>query len=238
MLEAPVSARGRAPAGHGAARLASRASSSREGKAELSFCSLLARELPDWPAGPLTVAAGLVRSTRTRTASSRSRRPGSQVRAALERSAGCVADPDELGRNCDSLEGAEYELDLSRPEGHRVVSLTRDGRDDRRRRRPHRRAQLVPGLGRRRLSDVEARRRGCAETGQPPRPARGRRARGRAPARSSRRKLEGWTGARRGGQPTDPRPLASRRSFATSRLALAPGAPVTPPPGCVPEPQR
>ena len=54
---------------------------------------------------------------------------GRQVRAALERSAGCVARPSELGRNCDTLAGAEYVLDLSRPEGSRVVSLTRGGKE-------------------------------------------------------------------------------------------------------------
>ncbi len=100
----------------------------REGKAALSFCSLLPRELPDWLAGPLTVRQiwafypyenSLVTVEAT----------GRQVRAALERSAGCVARPDELGRNCDALAGAEYELDLSRPEGRRVAFLRRDGRE-------------------------------------------------------------------------------------------------------------
>ena len=33
-------------------------------------------------------------------------------------------------------------------------------------------------------------------------------------------------------------PVYRLRSFRISRLALAPGAPVMPPPGCVPEPQR
>lgn len=100
----------------------------REGKAALSFCSLLPAQLPDWPAGPLTVRQiwafypyenGLVTLEAT----------GRQVRAALERSAGCVARPNELGRNCDTLAGAEYVLDLSKPAGHRVASLRRGGRD-------------------------------------------------------------------------------------------------------------
>jgi 2',3'-cyclic-nucleotide 2'-phosphodiesterase/3'-nucleotidase len=100
----------------------------REGKAALSFCSLLPAALPDWPAGPLSVRQiwafypyenGLVTVEAT----------GRQVRAALERSAGCVARPSELSRNCDTLAGAEYVLDLSKPEGRRVVSLRRDGRE-------------------------------------------------------------------------------------------------------------
>ncbi len=98
------------------------------GKAQLSFCSLLPASLPDWPAGPLTVRQvwafypyenGLVTVEAT----------GRQVRAALERSAGCVVRPDELGRNCDTLAGADYVLDLSKPAGHRVASLRRGGRE-------------------------------------------------------------------------------------------------------------
>jgi 2',3'-cyclic-nucleotide 2'-phosphodiesterase/3'-nucleotidase len=100
----------------------------REGHAALSFASLLPPALPDWPAGPLTVRSiwqfypyenALVTVEAT----------GRQVRSALERSAGCVARPSELSRNCDTLEGADYVLDLSRPEGRRVVSLTRGGRE-------------------------------------------------------------------------------------------------------------
>ncbi len=98
----------------------------REGKAVISFCSLLPPELPDWPPGPLTVRQiwafypyenSLVTVEAT----------GRQIRAALERSAGCVARPDELGRNCDTLSGADYALDLTQPEGHRVAFLRRDG---------------------------------------------------------------------------------------------------------------
>ena len=100
----------------------------REGKAALSFCSLLPAELADWQAGPLTVRQiwafypyenSLVTVAAT----------GRQVRAALERSAGCVARPNELGRNCDTLAGGEYVLDLSKPAGHRVASLRRDGQE-------------------------------------------------------------------------------------------------------------
>jgi 2',3'-cyclic-nucleotide 2'-phosphodiesterase/3'-nucleotidase len=100
----------------------------REGRAVLSFASLLPRELPEWAAGPLTFREiwrfypyenDLVTVEAT----------GRQVRAALERAAGCVGRMEEFGRNCDSLEGADYVLDLSRPEGRRVTSLTRNGRD-------------------------------------------------------------------------------------------------------------
>ncbi len=98
------------------------------GKAQLSFCSLLPAQLPDWPAGPLTLRQvwafypyenSLVTVEAT----------GRQMRAALERSAGCVVRPSELGRNCDTLAGADYVLDLARPDGSRVASLTREGRD-------------------------------------------------------------------------------------------------------------
>jgi 2',3'-cyclic-nucleotide 2'-phosphodiesterase/3'-nucleotidase len=100
----------------------------REGAAALSFCSLLPSTPPDWPAGPLTLRQiwafypyenGLVTVEAT----------GRQVRAALERAADCLTRRSEFGRNCDTLEGADYVLDLARPEGRRVVSLTRDGRE-------------------------------------------------------------------------------------------------------------
>ena len=100
----------------------------RESGADLSFASLLPSALPEWAAGPLTLRQiwafypyenGLVTVEAT----------GREVRAALERSAGCVARPGEFGRNCDTLEGADYVLDLSRPEGRRVASLTRGGRE-------------------------------------------------------------------------------------------------------------
>jgi 2',3'-cyclic-nucleotide 2'-phosphodiesterase (5'-nucleotidase family) len=99
-----------------------------KGGADLSFASLLAREPPGWPAGPLTLrqvwefypyenSLVTVRAT------------GRIVREALERAAACFADPEERLRDCDTLEGAAYTLDLTRPAGHRVVSLRRDGKD-------------------------------------------------------------------------------------------------------------
>ncbi len=100
----------------------------RDSGADLSFASLLPAELPAWAAGPLTLRQvwafypyenGLVTVEAT----------GRQVRAALERAAGCLGRPEEFGRNCDALEGAEYAVDLSLPEGRRVVSLKRGGRD-------------------------------------------------------------------------------------------------------------
>ena len=127
VLEAPVSFRG-ARRQDNAALDWLHAVQRREAGAALSFASLLPAALPDWPAGPLTLRQvwafypyenGLVTVEAT----------GRQVRAALERAAGCLGRPEELGRNCDTLEGAEYVVDPSRPEGHRVVSLTRDGRD-------------------------------------------------------------------------------------------------------------
>lgn len=99
----------------------------RAGRANLSFCSLLPGQLSDWAAGPLTARQvwafypyenSLVTVQAT----------GRQVRAALERSTQCLADREARGRNCDTLEGAEYSIDASRPEGRRVVSLFRNGR--------------------------------------------------------------------------------------------------------------
>ena len=127
VLEAPVSARG-ARREDTAILDWLHAVQLREGRAELSFGSLLPAALPDWPAGPLTVRQiwafypfenSLVTVEAT----------GRQVRAALERSAACIARPQELGRDCDSIAGADYVLDLSRSEGHRVTSLKRKGSD-------------------------------------------------------------------------------------------------------------
>jgi 2',3'-cyclic-nucleotide 2'-phosphodiesterase (5'-nucleotidase family) len=98
----------------------------REGHAAISFCSLLPRELADWPAGPLTVRQ-IWRFYPYENSLVTVEATGRQIRAALERAAGCVARPDELGRNCDTLAGATYALDLSRPEGHRVAFLRRNG---------------------------------------------------------------------------------------------------------------
>jgi 2',3'-cyclic-nucleotide 2'-phosphodiesterase/3'-nucleotidase len=127
LLEAPVSAQGARSRDTGLLDWLQRVQRS-AGKAQLSFGSLLPAQLSDWPAGPLRLREvwafypyenSLVTVEAT----------GRQVRAALERSAGCMTRPSELGRNCDALAGAEYVLDLARPEGARVVSLAREGRD-------------------------------------------------------------------------------------------------------------
>jgi 2',3'-cyclic-nucleotide 2'-phosphodiesterase/3'-nucleotidase len=100
----------------------------RESGAELSVCSVLSQKPQDWKAGPLTVrqiwqlypyenSLVTVRAT------------GREIREALERAAGCFADPGGRLRDCDTLEGAEYVLDPSRPRGKRVASLTRRGRE-------------------------------------------------------------------------------------------------------------
>ncbi len=99
-----------------------------KGGADLSFASVLAFEPLTWPAGPLTLRQvwefypyenSLVTVKAT----------GRLVRQALERAAACLADPAERLRDCDSLEGAAYTLDFSKPAGQRVVSLTRGGRE-------------------------------------------------------------------------------------------------------------
>jgi len=100
----------------------------RNSGADISFASVLASEPLAWPAGPLTLRQlwelyPYENSLVTRRAT------GKLVRAALERAAQCMADPAERLRDCDSLEGAAYELDLSRPAGRRVVMLRRGGRD-------------------------------------------------------------------------------------------------------------
>ncbi len=113
----------------------------REGKADLSFASLLPGGLPAWSAGPLTVrqvwafypyenALVTVRAT------------GRQVREALEDAARCVSglalqagtpvwkrNPAVWGYNCDTAAGVEYAIDPMRPEGHRVLFLRRGGRE-------------------------------------------------------------------------------------------------------------
>ena len=111
------------------------------GKADLSFASLLPGMLPNWPAGELTVrqiwsfypyenTLVTVRAT------------GRQVRQALERAALCFSgleavrdgvawrrNPAVWGYNCDTMDGAEYALDPTRPEGERLLYLRRNGRD-------------------------------------------------------------------------------------------------------------
>ncbi|HEX4441114.1 MAG TPA: bifunctional UDP-sugar hydrolase/5'-nucleotidase [Thermoanaerobaculia bacterium] len=99
----------------------------REGRAELSFAAMLPGRPPEWPAGPLSVREiwsfypyenSLVTLRAT----------GQQVREALEWAASRATDPRALSYDCDTLEGADYALDFSRPAGHRVVSLSRGGR--------------------------------------------------------------------------------------------------------------
>ena len=113
---------------------------SRERRPTSRSASLLPARFADWPAGPLTVRQiwqfypyenSLVTLKAT----------GRDVRDALERSAECLADPAQRLRSCDTLEGAEYALDLRRNRGQRVVSLTRRRTPDRRHGLLHRRAR-------------------------------------------------------------------------------------------------
>jgi 2',3'-cyclic-nucleotide 2'-phosphodiesterase (5'-nucleotidase family) len=112
----------------------------REGKADLSFASLLPGSLPPWPAGPLTVRQvwsfypyenSLVTVKAT----------GRQVKDALEIAGKCVSglsvedgkvvwlrNRAVWGYNCDTMDGAEYALDPTRPEGHRLLYLRRNGK--------------------------------------------------------------------------------------------------------------
>jgi 2',3'-cyclic-nucleotide 2'-phosphodiesterase/3'-nucleotidase len=112
----------------------------REGKADLSFASLLPGSLPEWPSGPLTVRQiwslypyenQLVTVQAT----------GRQIREALEVAARCVSgvtiqdgqpvwkrNPRVWGYNCDTAEGIEYAIDPTRPEGKRLLVLKRNGK--------------------------------------------------------------------------------------------------------------
>ncbi len=109
--------------------------------ADLSFASLLPGSLPPWAPGPLTArqvwsfypyenALVMVRAT------------GRQVREALEAAGRCVSgvevqngqavwkrNPRVWGYNCDTMSGAEYALDPTRPEGKRLLFLRRNGRE-------------------------------------------------------------------------------------------------------------
>ncbi len=139
-LVKPVSARG-ARTGDNALLDWLHAVQREQGKADLSFTSLLPGSLPDWPAGPLTVgqiwAFYPYENTLVTVEAT-----GRQVREALEAAARCVSgvavqdgkpvwqrNPAVWGYNCDTLEGAEYALDPTRPEGSRVLYLRRSGRD-------------------------------------------------------------------------------------------------------------
>ena len=159
------------------------------GKAQLSFCSLLPAQLADWPAGPLTLRQvwafypyenSLVTVEAT----------GRQVRAALERSAGCVGRPVRARPQLRHARGGRVRPRPFAPGGiaGRVADARRQG--SRRRRRLHGGDQLVPRFRRGRLPDVEVRAARVRER-QPPRPARGRRAREETPAARARRQLEG-----------------------------------------------
>jgi 2',3'-cyclic-nucleotide 2'-phosphodiesterase/3'-nucleotidase len=110
------------------------------GRADLSFASLLPGTLPPWPAGPLTIRQIWAFYPYENTLVT-VRATGSQVREALEAAARCVSgievsgegpswkrNPAVWGYNCDTLDGAEYALDPTRPEGHRVLFLRRSGR--------------------------------------------------------------------------------------------------------------
>jgi 2',3'-cyclic-nucleotide 2'-phosphodiesterase/3'-nucleotidase len=139
-LQKPVSARG-ARTGDNALLDWLHAVQREQGKADLSFTSLLPGSLPDWPAGPLTVgqiwAFYPYENTLVTVEAT-----GRQVREALEAAARCVSgiavqdgkpvwqrNPAVWGYNCDTLDGAEYALDPTRPEGSRVLYLRRGGRD-------------------------------------------------------------------------------------------------------------
>ena len=99
----------------------------REGRADLSFAALLPGAPPEWPAGPLPLRR-LWSFYPYENALVSLRATGRQVRQALEWSATRLTDPDALSYDCDTLEGAEYEIDLARPRGKRVVALSRGGR--------------------------------------------------------------------------------------------------------------
>ena len=112
----------------------------REGRADLSFASLLPGSLPVWSAGPLTlrqVWAFYPYENRLVTV----RATGRQVREALEAAGRCISgistqdgqpvwkrNPSVFGYNCDTMDGAEYALDPTRPEGKRLLFLRRSGR--------------------------------------------------------------------------------------------------------------
>ena len=111
------------------------------GKADLSFASLLPGVLPNWPAGALTVRQVWSFYPYENTLVT-VRATGRQVRQALERAALCFSglepvrdgvawrrNPAVWGYNCDTMDGAEYALDPTRPEGERLLFLRRGGRD-------------------------------------------------------------------------------------------------------------
>jgi 2',3'-cyclic-nucleotide 2'-phosphodiesterase (5'-nucleotidase family) len=113
----------------------------RAGKAELSFASLLPGRLPDWPAGALTVRQIWQFYPYDNTLVTL-RASGRQIREALEVAGRCISgiaieqghpvwhrNPAVWGYNCDTMGGAEYALDPTRPAGHRLIYLRRGGKE-------------------------------------------------------------------------------------------------------------
>lgn len=112
----------------------------REGKADLSFASLLPGSLPAWAPGPL-LARQVWAFYPYENSLITVRATGRQVRAALESAGRCIsgiaAQDGQMvwkrnsavwGYNCDTMDGAEYAIDPTRPEGQRVLFLRRDGK--------------------------------------------------------------------------------------------------------------
>ena len=99
-----------------------------ETKADLSFASSLAFRPLEWRPGPLSMRQVWQFYPYENTLLTL-RATGKIVRQALERSAECMTDPDEGPRTCDSLEGAEYAFDLSRPPRQRLLYLRRGEKD-------------------------------------------------------------------------------------------------------------
>ena len=112
----------------------------REGKADVSFASLLPGSLSPWPAGTLTVRQVWAFYPYENTLVT-VRATGRQIREALEQAGRCISGISEQegrmvwkrntavwGYNCDTAEGVEYAIDPTRPEGKRVLFLRRAGR--------------------------------------------------------------------------------------------------------------
>ncbi|MDQ2978868.1 MAG: 5'-nucleotidase C-terminal domain-containing protein, partial [Acidobacteriota bacterium] len=112
----------------------------REGRADLSFASLLPGSLPVWSPGPLTLRQVWAFYPYENTLVT-VRATGRQVREALEAAGRCISgistqdgqpvwkrNPSVFGYNCDTMDGAEYALDPTRPEGKRLLFLRRGGR--------------------------------------------------------------------------------------------------------------
>ena len=111
----------------------------REGKADLSFASLLPGGLPAWEPGPLTLRQVWSFYPYENTLVT-VRATGRQIRRALETAARCVSgigeqggrpvwkrNPSVWGYNCDTLAGADYALDPTRAERERLLFLKRKG---------------------------------------------------------------------------------------------------------------